>query len=149
MSIKFVHVNIISKDWRKLAEFYTKVFECKPLWPERNLTGEWLDKATSIQEAHIEGIHLRLPGFEEGSPTLEIFQYKENNHALDKKVNTEGIGHLAFRVDDVKTVIKKVLKNGGKQLGKITTTEIKDVGTITFAYTSDPEGNIIEIQNWA
>lgn len=149
MSIKFVHVNIISKDWRKLADFYTRVFECKPLWPERNLNGKWLDQATSLKNANIEGIHLRLPGFEERSPTLEIFQYKENKASHEKSVNTEGIGHLAFRVDDVEKIINKILENGGKQIGEITTKEIKDVGTITFAYTSDPEGNIIEIQNWS
>lgn len=148
MGIKFVHVNIISKDWKILADFYMKVFECKPLWPERNLSGGWLDKATSIKNAHVSGIHLRLPGFEVNSPTLEIFQYAKNNPPHEKKVNSEGIGHLAFRVDDVKSILEKILINGGKQIGNITTQEIKDVGTITFVYTSDPEGNIIEIQNW-
>ena len=149
MSIKFVHVNIVSKDRKKLADFYIQTFQCKPLWPERDLKGKWLDKATNLKNAEISGIHLRLPGFEEGSPTLEIFQYNENGVPHQKKINTEGLCHLAFRVDNVSEVLNKVISNGGKQIGEITTKEIKDVGTITFAYLSDPEGNIIEIQKWA
>lgn len=147
--MKFVHTNIVSKDWRKLADFYTKVFECVPLWPERDLSGDWLDKATSIPDAHISGVHLRLPGFEERSPTLEIFQYHENILANSKKLNSEGLSHLAFRVDNVSDILKKALLNGGSQIGDLTKKEIKGVGTITFVYISDPEGNIVEVQNWA
>lgn len=44
--IKYVHTNIIAKDWRTLADFYIKVFECTPIQAERDLSGEWLDQAT-------------------------------------------------------------------------------------------------------
>ena len=147
--MKFVHVNIISKDWKKLADFYTKVFECVPLWPERDLSGDWLDKATSIEDVHITGVHLRLPGFEEGSPALEIFQYENNSPSDSKNINKEGLSHLAFRVDCVEDILKKALSNGGSQVGDLTKKEIKVLGTITFVYLADPEGNIIEIQNWS
>jgi predicted enzyme related to lactoylglutathione lyase len=147
--MKFVHLNIISKDWKKLADFYIKVFQCEPMWPERDLNGKWLDESTAIENARISGIHLRLPGFEEGSPTLEIFQYSDNIIPSSKKINTEGITHMAFRVDNVKDVLKQVLKNGGTQVGKITQNEIEGTGTINFVYTTDPEGNIIEIQHWS
>ncbi|PKP35009.1 MAG: glyoxalase [Bacteroidetes bacterium HGW-Bacteroidetes-17] len=147
--MKFVHVNIISRDWKKLADFYTKVFECVPLWPERDLSGDWMDKATSIKDVHISGVHLRLPGFEEGSPTLEIFQYDNNSSTHPKKINTEGLSHLAFRVDDVQVILKRALANGGIQVGDLTKKEIKGLGTITFVYLTDPEGNIVEVQNWA
>jgi predicted enzyme related to lactoylglutathione lyase len=46
--IKFVHTNIIARDWKKLAQFYIDVFECEPLKPERDLDGEWIDKMTGI-----------------------------------------------------------------------------------------------------
>ena len=35
--MKFVHTNIITDNWRKLADFYIKVFDCKPVLPERDL----------------------------------------------------------------------------------------------------------------
>ncbi len=147
--MKFVHLNIISRDWKKLADFYIKVFDCKPIFPERNLAGKWLDDATAIQNAHISGIHLRLPGFEEGSPSLEIFQYDENIEQQDRKINTEGITHMAFRVEDVDYVLQEILNYGGSQIGNVTKKTIEDIGTITFVYAADPEGNIIEIQNWS
>jgi predicted enzyme related to lactoylglutathione lyase len=147
--MKFVHLNIISKDWKKLADFYIKVFDCKPIFPERNLSGKWLDDATAIQNVHISGIHLRLPGFEEGSPSLEIFQYDENIEQQDRKINTEGITHMAFRVEDVDYVLQEILNYGGSQIGNVTKNTIENIGTITFVYAADPEGNIIEIQNWS
>jgi lactoylglutathione lyase len=148
MRIKFTHLNIISRDWEKLADFYIQSFQCTPILPKRNLEGEWLDKATSINSAQIRGIHLQLPGFDEHGPTLEIFQYKENDSGHSKKVNTEGFGHIAFRVDDVDEIVNNVLLNGGNQVGEIVSKDIKGLGTITFAYLTDPEGNIIEIQKW-
>ncbi len=74
--IKFAHINIITDDWRKLASFYINVFDCKPIYPERDLKGNWLDKATGIQNARLKGIHLTLPGYDNNLPTLEIFQYE-------------------------------------------------------------------------
>ena len=73
--IKYKHTNLIAKDWKQLSNFYQSVFKCKPIPPERDLSGNWLDRITDIQAAHITGIHLRLPGFGDDGPTLEIFQY--------------------------------------------------------------------------
>ena len=53
-----------------------------------------------------------------------------------------------FYIDDVENIQKTIISYGGKALGEITTKEIPGVGEITFVYTADPEGNIIEIQNW-
>lgn len=62
--------------------------------------------------------------------------------------NRAGFGHIAFAVDDVTATIEHVLKYGGKTLGQVVTKEIPGAGEITFAYVTDPEGNIIEIQKW-
>ena len=37
--IRYVHTNLIARDWKKLAKFYVKVFGCKLKPPERNLKG--------------------------------------------------------------------------------------------------------------
>lgn len=146
--IKFAHTNIITDDWKKLADFYIKVFGCKPLFPERDLSGDWLDKATGILNAHLTGIHLALPGYDDQLPTLEIFQYNTNLENNFQMTNRKGFGHIAFKVDDVKEVLTLLLANGGTQLGGIVETEIANAGTITFVYARDIDGNIIEIQNW-
>jgi predicted enzyme related to lactoylglutathione lyase len=149
MKIKYAHTNIISKDWRGLAEFYEKVFECKLLLPERKLSGDWLEKGTAIKKAALEGAHLRLPGYGDSGPTLEIFQYSENiDKASPVQANREGFGHIAFQVDDLEVLCQRVVNHGGKLLGEITSKEIEAVGKLSFIYVTDPENNIVEIQAW-
>ena len=146
--ITFAHVNIVTDNWRKLADFYISVFDCVALHPERDLRGDWLDKLTGITNAHFTGIHLALPGYNNNLPTLEIFQYDENEHALPAATNRKGFGHIAFKVDDVKVILEKLLLNGGTQLGELVETDVKDAGHLTVVYAQDIDGNIIEIQNW-
>src|SRR6056297_2479679 len=151
MKTKFSHVNLVSSDWRKLADFYIKVFDCRPKLPERNLSGEWLDKLTDLQDAHIQGIHLLLPGSGAGAsagPTLEIFQYDHNKTNTQKNINLEGFGHIAFAVENVEEKLQLLLEHGGSTVGELIDTEIEGVGRISVVYAKDPEGNIIEIQKW-
>ena len=146
--MKYVHTNIISKDWQKLADFYINTFECKIKPPIRNQSGDWLANGTGVKDAALKGAHLLLPGYGEHGPTLEIYQYHE---VLDQKPinpNHRGYGHLAFEVDDVPNVVKQLEKNGGSLNGKITTRKIEGVGDITFVYARDPDGNLIELQSW-
>jgi len=146
MPIKYGHTNLIAKDWRRLTSFYQCIFECIPVPTERNLSGEWIDKATGIRDAHITGIHLRVPGYGEDGPTLEIFQYDEMpEHPLEKP-NTPGFRHIAFSVDNVNATAQAVLANGGSIIGELTERVIPGLGKIIFQYLTDPEGNIIEIQ---
>ncbi len=146
--VKYVHTNLIAKDWEKLATFYERVFGCIRVPPERDLSGKWIDDATSLSNVNIKGIHLRLPGYGDIGPTLEIFQYKKSIDEKKIEVNQHGIAHIAFAVDDVEQIIIDLIKEGGSLLGKVVTTDIEDAGNITFAYTKDPEGNIVEIQKW-
>lgn len=148
MPTRYVHTNLIAKDWKRLSIFYQKVFDCKPVPPERDLSGDWLDKATGIPGVHISGIHLRLPGFGSNGPTLEIFEYGTMPKHPATLPNTPGFSHIAFAVDDVPASIKKVFKHGGSPVGELTVRDVPDVGLLTFQYVADPEGNIVEVQNW-
>jgi predicted enzyme related to lactoylglutathione lyase len=146
---KYVHTNLIAKDWKGLAAFYERVFGCIPVPPERDLAGEWLEASTGVPQARIRGIHLRLPGYGDKGPTLEIFQY---NHPVEQPrpaVNGPGFAHIAFAVDDVAAARNAVLAAGGGTVGELVSVEISGAGQITFAYVTDPEGNIIELQRWS
>ena len=145
--MKYSHTNLVAQDWRRLADFYIKVFSCTPVPPERDLSGEWLDEATSLQGARIRGVHLRLPGHGEAGPTLEVFQYGEETEAESPAPNRPGYGHIAFAVDDVEATKEAVLAMGGRSLGEVVNVDLPGVGRLEFAYMRDPEGNIIEIQS--
>jgi catechol 2,3-dioxygenase-like lactoylglutathione lyase family enzyme len=148
MKARFAHLNLVARDWRKLAGFYQQVFGCLPVPPERNLQGAWLERATGVAGAHIQGMHLRLPGHGESGPTLEIFQYQPEGREAEREVNRPGFGHLAFAVEEVAAAREAVLAAGGGEVGPLTTVAVAGAGTITFVYLRDPEGNILELQRW-
>jgi len=145
---KYRHTNIVAKDWRKLAGFYQRVFSCEPVPPERAAVGEWVERCTGVPGAEVSGLHLRLPGYGDDGPTLEIFQYNNAEQRFTTAINRPGLAHLAFEVDDVEAARDEVIAAGGRCIGELVTVEIRDAGTITFLYMTDPEGNIIELQKW-
>ncbi len=146
--MKYVHTNIVAKDWKNLSQFYIDVFECKEKPPERNLSGDWLDRATGLTKARLKGMHLILPGFGDDGPTLEIFTYEPMTESEQMMADTKGFSHIAFAVDNVEDIYKRALAHGADALGKATQKKVEGVGTLTFVYFRDPEGNIIEIQSW-
>ncbi len=147
--MRYAHTNIVANDWKTLSTFYIDVFGCKTKPPERNLSGKWLDQATGLTYAKLEGIHLLLPGHGKNGPTLEIFSYKEMVALDPAMANYKGFSHIAFEVENVNETLEKALNNQATALGKITKKEVEDVGTLIFVYFRDPEGNIIEIQSWS
>ena len=149
ISAKYVHTNLIARDWKRLVRFYCDVFGCVPTGPERNLSGAWLDRVTSLRDAHLRGVHLRLPGYEENGPTLEIFGYEEMVAGQMPTANKGGFAHIAFAVDDVEQALKAVIAAGGGAVGDIVTTQVEGVGVLCVVYARDPEGNIVELQKWS
>ena len=149
MRAKYVHTNLIAKDWRRLADFYQKVFGCVPVPPERNFSGKELEAGTGIPGARLQGRHLRLPGYDKDGPTLEIFQYSPEAERLPTGVNRPGYGHIAFSVENVEAARREVLQSGGRAVGEIVTLEVFGGAKVTWCYVTDPEGNVIELQSWS
>lgn len=148
MTVKYAHTNLVARDWKRLVQFYMEVFECEPVYPERDHSGEWLDRLTNLQNARIRGMHLRLPGFDEG-PTLEIYEYHQLEEGQElPPANRPGFAHIAFLVDEVEFYLRKLFDNGGSTVGEKVQHEVEGVGTLTVVYARDPEGNIVEIQSW-
>jgi len=147
---KYVHTNIVARDWRKLADFYQQVFGCVPVPPERDYQGQWINDVTAIdQPVSIEGMHLRLPGYDRGGPTLEIFQYSSQPPRPPVAANQPGFAHIAFHVDDIEAARRAVLDGGGGELGKLHEMQVQGAGYISLIYMTDPEGNIVELQKWS
>lgn len=145
---RFVHTNLIARDWRRLARFYGEVFGCKPVPPERDYTGPELDAGTGLEGVRLQGVHLLLPGYGEQGPTLEIYTYSSPADGPPAAVNRPGFGHIAFAVEDVVSAREQVLAAGGGQVGEIVTLTTTVGAQVTWCYLTDPEGNIIELQSW-
>ena len=142
----YLHTNLVATDWQRLARFYEDVFGCTRIPPERNYQGEWLGQGTGVPGAALRGIHLRLPGWGEAGPTLEIFTYEDMPERPEPAANRPGIGHLAFSVPDVAAARAAVLRAGGHDLGEIVQVDVPGRGALRFVYMTEPEGNILELQ---
>lgn len=145
---RYVHTNIIAKNASKLIDFYKTVFHCKSINEIRDLRGAWLDRLTGLNNAHIIGEHLLLPGYGKDHPTLEIFSYDTLKETTLAEINRPGIAHIAFEVDDVEATLKEIISAGGSSVGELVTAPYPDGLEAVFVYAKDPEGNIIELQSW-
>jgi predicted enzyme related to lactoylglutathione lyase len=146
---KFGHVNVIAKDWQKLADFYEAVFGMQIVPPLRDYRGPDLEAGTGINGAALRGAHLRLPGLGPDGPTLEIYQYESGPAALPAAANRPGYQHIAFAVPDVPAAREAVFSAGGRKVGATVTATTADGRRVTWTYVTDPEGNILELQSWA
>ena len=146
---RYGHTNLVAKDWRALAAFYQDLFGCIPVPPERDYEGNALDAGTGLHGAHLTGAHLRLPGYGDDGPTLEIYNYNMLEPRPKTAVNRPGYGHIAFGVDDVVSARKTVLEAGGRALGDVVTLTTVIGTKVTWCYVTDPEGNVIELQTWS
>jgi len=149
IAARYVHTNLVAENWRRLASFYQDVFGCVPVPPERDYHGPKLEAGTGILGARLHGVHLRLPGWGEEGPTLEIFQYDPLESRSKTAVNRPGFGHVAFSVDDVAAAQEAVLRSGGHAVGEVVSLETTTGALVTWCYVTDPEGNVIELQSWS
>jgi catechol 2,3-dioxygenase-like lactoylglutathione lyase family enzyme len=147
--VTFGHVSIVARDWRRLSRFYQSIFGCVPVPPRRKLSGAWLEAGTAVEGAELEGEHLRLPGHGPEGPTLEIYSYRCSLDKPGTAANRLGYGHLAFGVAGVEEALRRVVAEGGRALGQVSSASVAGRGRLTFVYACDPEDNILELQTWS
>src|SRR5439155_1227148 len=107
-----------------------------------------LDDAIGSIEAG-KGAHLRLPGHGPTGPTLEVYQCGSMPDGLPPAANRPGFQHIAFAVPTVADARDTVLAEGGAAVGSVVTLQAADGRFVTWAYVTDPEGNIVELQSWS
>ncbi|MBW2271229.1 MAG: VOC family protein [Deltaproteobacteria bacterium] len=146
---KYVHTNLIARDWRSLVRFYEEVLGCVRLPPERDYAGDDLASGSGVPNAHLQGIHLRLPGCGADGPTLEVFQYSEMREGVGPAANRPGFAHIAFAVGDVVAARDEVLAHGGSSVGDVVCMSPDPGHQVTWCYVADPEGNLLELQSWS
>ena len=146
---RYGHTNLVARDWRRLATFYTELFGCTLVPPERDYAGPDLERGTGVRGSTLKGVHLRLPGHGADGPTLEIYSYDVTVEGSAPAVNRPGFAHIAFIVDSVVEAHRAVRAAGGRAVGEIVTLSPAPGLRITWCYVTDPEGNVIELQSYA
>ena len=145
MGIRYLHTNIIAKDWRALVTFYTEVFGCELVQPKGEPADEWTDGQTGISGLSMTGARLKLPG---SDAMLEILSCEPEGLDSWRPVNRPGLGHLAFYVDDIEQVLADITAHGGQQVSEVVRHTANGAGTLVTVYACDPEGKGLELHNW-
>ncbi len=152
MKTRLAHVSITAKNLDRLREFYEKALGFAEARPERAFSGGWLAKGTGVPGASIKRVHLRPPGSGPDGALLELIEYPnpiyDDTHPA---ANRTGLRHIAFETgspDETAKLRDVIIENGGRALGEVSEKEIGGLGTVTFVYMADPEGNIVELLNW-
>lgn len=145
---RYVHTNLVARDWRRLAHWYETHLGCVPVPPERHYAGPELEAGTGVPGSTLEGVHLRLPGVAGGDLTIEIYSYSVMLDTPPPAVNRPGFSHLAFEVESVAEARAELLAAGGRAVGDIVTLTTSAGRNVTWCYVTDPEGNILELQSW-
>src|SRR5688572_24787729 len=76
LRMRYVHTNLIARDWQRLSRFYCDVFGCE-IGSLRELSGGWLERGSGVPGARIVGAHLKLLGYGDGGLTLEMHATRE------------------------------------------------------------------------
>ena len=53
--MRYLHTNLIARDWQRLAAFYERVLDCVRVLPERHLSGESMERGSGVAGARIDG----------------------------------------------------------------------------------------------
>ncbi|TGM74466.1 glyoxalase-like domain protein [Leptospira mtsangambouensis] len=133
-SIRFLHVNINSKDWVKTIEFYNQVLNTQTTGFERDYSGDFIKNLTGVNGAIVKGKHVVLPGYSDGGPTFEVFTYNESS---SKKIpNQFDLGRVAtgFYVQNLNNALEMFTKAGGSILNQKNN---------EWALLKDLDGNLI------
>lgn len=152
MKTRLAHVSITVKDLDRLREFYGKALGFTEARPERSFSGAWLEKGTGVPGASIRRVHLRLPGSSPDGALLELIEYSASiGDDTPPAANRAGLRHIAIETGSAGELARLqdlVIEHGGSGLGDISENHIDGLGTVTFVYMTDPEGNIVELLNW-
>lgn len=113
------HVGLFSKDSEALKNWYIKLFGWKEVYTNA-------EKKTFFLKAD-DGV------------MIEFCKTEQDGASFER--STEGLRHIAIRVDDFDGAVKKVKDSGAKIIEDAKLSQ-KGVGTMFF---KDPDGNILHL----
>ena len=105
-------------------------------------TQPWLGQVVGVPGAQCHIAHLLGYGLH-----LEFIAYDEphQGESVFGAANRPGAAHVAFLVDDVQSLVERMLSHGAKQVGPITFCDSGHASGCDAVYLKDPNGVIVEL----
>lgn len=127
---RFLHVNIVSPDWKESVKFYLDSFGGTRVGKQRDYDNDHIQCITGMPEhVHVVGEHVSMPGNSKSITTLEIFSYSKPSDA--KPLTFEDSGILCLDLTASPENFRRMTANA-------------DSSSKT-AVIHDPDGNLIRL----
>jgi glyoxylase I family protein len=141
---RFRHVAIVVADLEAMIAFYTSVFGLRVM-RRYETAAEDFRRGVGLPRARAKAAHLQVPN----SPVqIEMFQYEDSPeaHPYRSRADVPGYRHIAFVVEDLDEACARLREQGLEFFSDpITLREPESSAGVRFVYFTDPEGNILEL----
>jgi catechol 2,3-dioxygenase-like lactoylglutathione lyase family enzyme len=136
---KFVHIGLVVEDLDATVRFLALLgFDCSE---PGVFSGEWIDRIIGLEDVTVEVVMVRAP---DGSDIFEVVRFHSPSAGAREpapSANRPGLRHVAFEVDDMRSVVDRVQEAGWDTVGEIVDFE----NTFLLCYVRGPEGLIVEL----
>ncbi len=144
MIIKVDHINIVVSDLKKAEDFFKLLgFVAEP---KAELSGRWISEVVGLEEVEAEYIALSHPG---STVKIELIHYisPRPEHTPERsRPHTIGLRHLAFAVDNIESVVKKLQAAGIEFMSDVKTYPATGKKIIYF---TGPDDIILELAEYS
>ncbi|HEY3867245.1 MAG TPA: VOC family protein [Actinocrinis sp.] len=136
---RFVHVGVVVEDLERVTAFFADLgFECgEPM----RFEGAWIDRIIGLEGVELDMVFVGAP---DGSGQLELTRFRRPADPAGPQsapANRPGLRHIAYEVDDIDGVVKRLRDGGYDTVGEIVDYE----GVFRLCYVAGPEGLIVEL----
>jgi catechol 2,3-dioxygenase-like lactoylglutathione lyase family enzyme len=132
------HVGIVVDDLAAATKFFVELG--LELEGEGPVEGDWVDRIVGLEGVQADIVGLQTP---DGTTWLELTRFRSPSSQsgdADAPVNTRGIRHIAFAVDDIDAVVAGLRDRGAELVGEVVRYE-----DYWLCYVRGPEGIMIEL----
>jgi catechol 2,3-dioxygenase-like lactoylglutathione lyase family enzyme len=141
------HVNIVVDDMAVMTQFYTSVLGMRIIRTV-TITGDWVDAVVGLNAVLADVVFLSCSS----GANIEFIQYRSPQPVTVGELgrpNVKGIRHIAFRVLNIDSVVRRCEEAGVKFVGgvqDVPTAQVEFAGKEKkrLVYFQDPEGNLLE-----
>lgn len=135
---RLTHLGLSVSNLEHSVRFYCEVLGCQEVG-RLSLSGQPTARLNSMEDVRIDTVWLERDGWR-----LELIGFRDPSPAGDGTVapmNRRGLTHLAFRVDDLDEICRRVVAAGG---GILEETRLDLPGPTRVIMAFDPDGIRIE-----
>ena len=145
---RFGHVNLIARDWRALADFYTRMLGCEFVPPERDYRATTSPPGPASRAPPCAA---RISGCPGTARPARPSRSTSSSRCPTASRRREPAGLPAHRVRRAVGCggARRDPAAGGRAIGSVVTLQTADGRFVTWTYVTDPEENIIELQSWS